>query len=217
MYELNKNLAILEDSKNKIQNRLDKENQKLATLQQKDRDDKKYGDINSFDFNDINQQDDEINLNEFLDLAENNKTNHHRIPVIHLILDNQRDKKPFILNGEFIINDGEPFQVDRFYKDPEQLTKSIEKMLYIYEESLEVLFSGYKIMYTMIFNQIKRSNYGKGCDAFNNFLEYKGKLCYIPTGKACFRKCVEYIYKRDFSKEYKEYILDSDRCKSNMT
>ena len=151
-----------------------------------------------------------------MDLAEDNKTKYHRIPVIHLILDNQRDKKAFILNGEFIINDGERFQVDRFYKDSEQLTKSIEKMIDKYEESLEVLFSGYKIKYTMIFNQIKRSNYGKGCDTFNNILEYKGKLCYIPTGKDCFRKCVEYIYKRDFSKEYKEYILVSDRCKSNM-
>ena len=60
-----------------------------------------------------------------------------------------------------------------------------------YDETLEVLFSGYMMKYTMVFNQIKRSNYGKGCDAFNNILEYKGKLCYIPTGNACFRKCSE--------------------------
>ena len=53
----------------------------------------------------------------------------------------------------------------------------------------------------MVFNQINRSNFGIGCDAFNKILEYKGQLCYIPTGKACFSKCVEYIYKRDFSNE----------------
>ena len=69
----------------------------------------------------------------------------------------------------------------------------------------------------MIFNRMKRSNYVKGCDAFNNILEYKGQLCYIPTGNACFRKCLEYIYKRDFSNEYNEFILDSDRCKNIMT
>ena len=81
-----------------------------------------------------------------------------------------------------------------------------------YDETLEVLFSGYMIKYTMVFNQIERSNYGKGCDAFNNVLEYKGHLCYIPIGNACFRNCLEFIYKRDFSSEYKEFILDSDRC-----
>ena len=69
-----------------------------------------------------------------------------------------------------------PFQVNTFYKDSEQLTKSIEKMIDKYNETLEVLFSGYMIVYTMVFNQIKRSNYDKGCDAFNIVLEYKGKL-----------------------------------------
>ena len=66
-------------------------------------------------------------------------------------------------------------------------------------------------------NQINRSNYGKGCDAFNKILEYKGLLCYIPTGKACFRKCLEYIYKRDFSNECKDLMLGSDRCKNIIT
>ena len=74
------------------------------------------------------------------------------------MLDSQRDKYPFKFNGDFIINGGEPFQVNRFYKDSEQLTKSIEKMIDKYDETLEVLFSGYMIKYTMVFNQIKRSN-----------------------------------------------------------
>ena len=191
VFELNKKLAVLEDSKTEIQNRLDIGNQKLSNIQQKNRDIRKYGENNPFDFSDIDQDDDEINLNEFLDLAENKKTKNYRTPIFDLILDSQRDKYPFILNRELIINDGEPFQVNRFYKDSEQLTKSIKKMIDKYDETLEVLFSGYMMKYTMVFNQIKRSNYGKGCDAFNNILEYKGKLCYIPTGNACFRKCSE--------------------------
>ena len=105
---------MLEDSKKQIQNRVDIENQKLSIIQQKIRDVEKYGELNPFDFNDIDQNDDEINLNEFLDLAENNKTKYYRISIFDLILDSQRDKYPFILNGEFIINDREAFQVNRF-------------------------------------------------------------------------------------------------------
>ena len=41
--ELNKKLAILEDSKNEIQDRLVIENQKLLNIQQKFRDITKYG------------------------------------------------------------------------------------------------------------------------------------------------------------------------------
>ena len=48
--------------------------------------------------------------------------------VFDVILDSQRGNYPFILKGEFIFNNGEPFQVNRFYKDSDQLTKSIEKM-----------------------------------------------------------------------------------------
>ena len=70
------------------------------------------------------------------------------------------------------------------------------------------------IKYTLVFNQVKRSNYDKGCDAFNNFLGYEGPLSYLPTLNACFRKCLDYICKRNFSHEYKEFTLSSDRCEN---
>ena len=85
------------------------------------------------------------------------------------------------------------------------------------DETLEMLFSGHMMKYTLVFNQTKRSNYDEGSDAFNNFLEYEGQLCYIFTGTACFRKCSENIYKRDFSYDYKEFISSSDSCKKIMT
>ena len=78
---------MLEDSKNEIQNRLDIENQKLSNIQQKIRNFEKYGDINPFDFNKAIQQDDEINVNEFLDLDENNKTRYYRTTIFDLFLD----------------------------------------------------------------------------------------------------------------------------------
>ena len=147
---------MFKDSKDKIQNRLDIENQKLSNIQQIIRDLEKNGNKNPLDFNDIDQHDDGINLNKFLDLAENNKTKYDRSLVFDVIVDSHRDNFPFTLNGEIIINDGEPFQVNGFYEDSNQLTKSKEKMVDKYDETLEVLFSDFMIKYTKVFNQIKR-------------------------------------------------------------
>ena len=146
----------------------------MSYIQQKNRDFEKEGDVNQFDFNNIDQHSDENNLNQFFDLFENSKTKYDRTPIFDVIVDSQRDDFPFTLNVEFNVNDGEPFQVNRFYKDSNQLTNSIEKRINKYDETLEVLLLVYMIEYTMVFNQIKLSNYGKGCDACNSFLEYEG-------------------------------------------
>ena len=100
-------LAVLEDSKNAIQNRLEIQSLKLSIREQDAGDIEKYGDKNPFVFKDIDQQDNDLNLIEFLDLAENNKINYDRIPIFDDILDSQRDIHLFILNGECIKNDGE--------------------------------------------------------------------------------------------------------------
>ena len=91
--------------------------------------------------------------------------------------------------GEIIINDGEPFQVNRFIKGSNQITNSIEKMIDIFGETLEMLILVYQLKYAMVLNQIKRSTKGEGCDEVYNFLEIEGQLCFLPTGIACFRKC----------------------------
>ena len=137
---VDKKLSVLEDSKNEIQNRLDMESEKLSFIEQQIRDIEKNGDLNPLDFNNIDQLDDENNLNEFLDLAENNKTIYDRISVFDVIVDSQRDIHPFILNGDFMINNGEPFLVNRFCKDFNYITKSIEKMIDKYDETFECCF-----------------------------------------------------------------------------
>ena len=216
--ELENNLEVLTDFKNELQTRLDTETQKLTKLQQKIRDNRKYGDINPFELNDINQDADEITLNEFLDLAENHKTKYCRFPIFDLILHSQRHRYLFfILNGEFTINDGKPYQVNRFYKDYDQLTKSIEKMIDKHDEALEVLFSGEMNKYTLVFNKVKRSNYGTGCDIQQKKAEYESDLVCIPEANECFRKCIDSIHQRDYCREYREFIRQSGRCKNIMT
>ena len=71
--------------------------------------------------------------------------------------------------------------------------------------------------YTVAFNQIIPSNYGKGSDAFNNILEYEGNFCYTPTKNACIGKCLKYNYKRVFSRKYREFIQNSERSKNIVT
>ena len=131
--------------------------------------------------------------------------------------DSQRENYPYILNGELINNDGELFQVSRIYKHSDQLTKSIEKLIDKYDATLAVSFLSYMMKYTIVFKQIALSIYGKGFDAFNNVLEYERQLCYITTGNASFRKCLEFVYKSFFSIEYKQIVLRSNRCRNIMS
>ena len=60
-----------------------------------------------------------------------------------------------------------------------------------YDETLEVLFSGEMILYSLIFNKVKCSEYGTGCH-----LQQK-----IPEANECFRKFIEFLYQKDFSQE----------------
>ena len=51
----------------------------------------------------------------------------------------------------------------------------------------------------------------------NKILEYKREACFITNANECFRKCVEYIYKKDFSREYRVLIQSSDAFKKIMS
>ena len=86
-----------------------------------------------------------------------------------------------------------------------------------YDETLQWSFSGFMVKYTMVFNQIKRSIYGRGYDAFNKILEWKRTALLNTHGNACFRKCLEYIQKGGFSNEFKESIGGFDKCNNIMT
>ena len=83
--------------------------------------------------------------------------------------------------------------INAFFKDAEQLGKRIEKINEHYDESLTISLTGELIKYTKLFDKVRRSNYGTGCNSLKKINEYRGNLCYIPEENECFRKCLEFI------------------------
>ena len=161
------------NSRNELEKTLIRENDELTNTEERIRAIRKCGEINPFDFHDV-PQDNEIDLNKFLDIAESNIVLYENEPIVNIIIDADKDSYPFNLTGEMI-------------------------------------------KYTLVSNEVKRSNHGKGCDVFKNILESRGEFCFIPSANECFRKCIEFIYQKGFSHEYRELIQDSDRCKNMMT
>ena len=210
-----KQLDVLNYSKNELNDRLQNKIIELNNVNQRIRDIERYGETNPFDFSDI-KQDDEIDLKKFLDIVEHNVVIFEN-DSIHEVFKIIKDGYPFILKGEIRINDNNPSMINAFFKDAQQLDKRIEKINDKYDETLNITFTGELIRYTKTFNKIKRSNYGTGCDSFKKIVEYRGNLCYIPEENECFRKCLEFIYKKDFSQQYCDFIKESQRNKNIMT
>ena len=209
-----KQLNVLNDSKNELNTRLQNKIIELNNVNQRIRDIGQYGETNPFDFSD-NKQDDEIESKKFLDIVEHNVVIFEN-DSIHEVFKNIKDGYPFILKGEIRINDNDPSAINAFFKDGEQLDKRIEKINDKYDETLNITFTGELIGYSKTFNKIQRSNYGTGCDSFRKIVEYRGNLCYIPEENECFRKCLDFLYKKDFSHQYCAFIKESQRNKNIM-
>ena len=173
---------------------------------------------NIFDFSDIkhNNNDDEINIGDFLNIVENNIVRFEN-DDIRGILENIKDNHPFIVKGSLKINDNEPSMINSFFTNRDALNERIDKFNEGYDESIPITFTGTLIKYTKSFNRIHRSFYGAGCNSFKKIIEYKGKLCYIPEENECFRKCLEFISTKDLTEEYRDFIKNSKRSKNIMT
>ena len=74
------------------------------------------------------------------------------------------------MKGDIMIIGERRPKTNRFYKDVEQLTKASEKMVDKYDEFLEALFRGEMIKYTIVFNKVKRSQYGTDCSVWKKNL-----------------------------------------------
>ena len=150
-----KQLEVLNDSKNELITRQNNKIIELNNINQKNRDIKRYGETNPFDFSDI-KQDDEIDLKKYLDIVEHNVVIFEN-DSIHEVFKNNKDGYPFILKGEIRINDNDPSAINAFFKDAEQLDKRIEKINDEYDETMKITFTGELIRYTKTFNKIKRN------------------------------------------------------------
>ena len=126
-------------------------------------------------------------------------------------------KNGFFTNGYFTLGEEGEIDTNRFFKDSDELAKFIDKILDKYDDHPSVYYTGNIYRYFKNYKRITRSDHGRGANEFNNILEYEGVNCYIPSGNGCFLKCINYIFNKDFSTEYFEFIQSYKRRTNVMT
>ena len=169
---------------------------------------------NPFDFTEYvkeQEEDKEIDLGLFLELAEENKIIYNQVPVITLIEDMKKLKNGFFTNGYFILGEDGEIETNRFFKDSDEIAKFIDKILDKYDDHPSIYYTGNIYRYFKNYKRINRSEHGRGANEFNNIEEHNGKNCYIPSGNGCFLKCINYIFDKVFSIEYFEFIKSYKR------
>ena len=107
-----------------------------------------------------------------------------------------------LTNGYFSLGDEGEIDTIRFFKDCDELAKCMNKKLDKYDDHPSIYYTGNVYRYFRNFKRVNRSEHGRGANEFNNILEYEGENCDIPSGNGCLLKCIDYIFKKDFSLEY---------------
>ena len=169
---------------------------------------------NPFDFTDIvekQKEENEKDLGLFLELAEENKIIYNQVPINTLVEDMEKLKNGFFTNGYFSLGEEGEIDTNRFFKNSDELAKFIDKILDKYDDHPSIYYTGNIYRYFRNFKRVNRSDHGRGANEFNNIEEYEGKNCYIPSGNGCFLKCINYIFDKDFSIEYFEFIKSYKR------
>ena len=59
---------------------------------------------------------------------------------------------------------------------------------------------------TLEINKVNRSHYGRGTDFKQDFVEYTGNICFIPTSDNCFIKCNKYLTGKDYTEEFLTFL-----------
>ena len=175
---------------------------------------------NPFGFTDIvekQKEENEIDLGLFLELAEENKIIYNQVPINSLIEDMEKVKNGFFTNGSFILGEEGEIDTNRFFKNSDELAKFIDKILDKYDDHPSIYYTGNIYRYFRNFKRVNRSDHGRRANEFNNIEEYEGNNCYIPSGNGCFLKCFNYIFDKDFSTEYFEFIKSYKRRPNVMS
>ena len=204
MDALNRIISHVEDVKEEVKLKIKQLKNRIKNLPKE----------NPFDFTDIaekQKEENEIDLGLFLELAEENKIINKQVPINSLIEDMEKLKNGFFTNGYFFLGEEGEIDTNRFFKNSDQLAKFIDKILDKYDDHPSIYYTGNIYRYFRNFKRVNWSEHGRGDNEFNNIEEYKGDRCYIPSGNGCFLKCINYIFDKDFSIEYFEFIKSYKR------
>ena len=92
--------------------------------------------------------------------------------------------------------------------DFESLINSIDEGY----DAEDAIFSGYiyKINIPQL-SLVNKSQYGNGCDFKHKIIEYRGKICFIPTKGDCFVICVHFLTGEDYKQQYLDFIRIEER------
>ena len=157
-----------------------------------------------FDFTDYvekQEEENEVDLGLFLELAEENKIIYKQTPVNTLIEGMQKLKNGFFTNGYFSLGDDGGLDTTGFFKDSDELDKFIDKILDKYDDRPSIYYTVNNYRYFRNFKRVNRSDHGRVANEFKNNQDYKGRNCYIPSGNGCFLMCINYFLGKDFSME----------------
>ena len=148
----------------------------------------------------------DIDIGRFFELATSNRIyvnnlNLHEIEI-EILQDYTGD---FELNGEMIIG---PIihKTNIRFKNMDDFESYINAIDVDYD-SEDVTFTGYVYkLNTPPFKVVKGSAYGKDTNYMQEFVEYHGENCYIPTSGMCFIKCINYFTKKDYTEKFLTFI-----------
>ena len=107
-------ISHIEQAKEEVKLKIKQLKQKIKNLPKE----------NPFDFTEYvkeQEEDKEIDLGLFLELAEENKIIYNQVPVITLIEDMKKLKNGFFTNGYFTLGEDGEIDTNRFFKDSDEL------------------------------------------------------------------------------------------------
>ena len=163
------------------------------------------------------KEDNEIDLAFLLELAEENKNIYNQVPVNTPLDDMEKWNNGYFTNGFFSLGDEEEIDTNRFFKDINELAKFLDKIIEKYDDHPSKTSTDIIYRYFRNFKLVTRSDHGRGVNEFNKIQEHKGINCYIPQENGCFLKCNNYIFKKDFSAEYFEFMQSYNGRTNVMT
>ena len=112
----------------------------------------------------------------------------------------------FLTNSYFSLGDEGEIDTNRFFKDSNELAKFIDKNLDKNDDHPSIYYTGNNYRCFRNFKRVNRSEHERSANEFNIILEHEGENCCIQNGNGCFLNCFNYIFKKDFSIEYFEFI-----------